>query len=336
MNQKLSPATDKDILILNHWHELPPPLFILAPPRSFTSIVCAMLGQHPQMYGLPEMHLFQVETMTARAALIDQVPYPMGSGLLRAIAQLYYGEQNERTVQMARRWLSRRPDVTTDFIFKALADRVFPLIVVDKSPSNTNNPNVLQRIHSLFPRARFLHLLRHPRGQGESVIRFIGEREKDGPIPPTHWLMQISSKNPVQARTNGAEGLVLDPQVGWYRQHRTICDFLKTISSETQMRVRGEDLLGEPDRVLREIVNWMGLRNDVSAIEAMKHPEASPYAFFGPPGGRYGNDENFLRDPSPRFGRTKALRLEGPLGWRTDGQGFSDEVKRLAQELGYV
>lgn len=33
------------------------PLFILAPPRSFTSVVCAMIGQHPDMCGLPEVNL---------------------------------------------------------------------------------------------------------------------------------------------------------------------------------------------------------------------------------------------------------------------------------------
>src|SRR5438874_389166 len=30
------------------------PVFILALPGSFSSVVCAMLGQHPEMYGLPE------------------------------------------------------------------------------------------------------------------------------------------------------------------------------------------------------------------------------------------------------------------------------------------
>jgi hypothetical protein len=38
------------------------PLFILAPPRSFTSVICGMIGQHPQMYGLPEVNLFAGET----------------------------------------------------------------------------------------------------------------------------------------------------------------------------------------------------------------------------------------------------------------------------------
>lgn len=335
MSEQLPPATGRDVLILDHWHELPPPLFILAPPRSFTSIACAMLGQHPQMYGMPETHLLYVETVSARAVRIARVTYPMGDGLLRAIAQLYYGEQSERTVQKARRWLSRRSEVTTDFIFKALADRVFPLIMVDKSPSNVDSLKVLQRMHSNFPRARFIHLLRHPRGHGESVMRFMDERTKHGPLPPTHWLIQISSKPPEQAGANEPEGLVLDPQVGWYRYHKTICDFLRIIPTDAQIRVRGEDLLAEPDRVLREIVNWIGLRNDASAIEDMKHPERSPYAFLGPPGARYGNDEFFLRDPSFRPGRVGPLRLEGPLGWRNDGKGFSDEVKRLAQEFGY-
>jgi hypothetical protein len=37
------------------------PLVILAPGRSYTSVVCTMLGQHPQMYNLPELHLFACE-----------------------------------------------------------------------------------------------------------------------------------------------------------------------------------------------------------------------------------------------------------------------------------
>ena len=39
------------------------PLFLLAPPRSYTSLVNAMLGQHPQAFGLPELCLFNVERL---------------------------------------------------------------------------------------------------------------------------------------------------------------------------------------------------------------------------------------------------------------------------------
>lgn len=336
MSQPVSQVTERDVLILEHRHELPPPLFILAPPRSFTSIACAMLGQHPQLYGLPETHLFCEETMSARAARVTRATYPMGHGLLRAVAELYFDAQNEDTVRLARQWLKCRSAVTTDFIFKALADRVFPLILVDKSPSTINSVRILQRTHSLFPGACFIHLLRHPRGHSESVMRYIDERRKHGPIPPTHWLLQISQAT-VQAHVSEQEGPGLDPQFGWYARHKIICDFLRTIPAEAQIRVRGEDLLAQPDRILLEVASWMGLRTDAPAIEAMKHPERSPYAFFGPPGARYGNDAFFLQEPSlrPGRGRGRVHHLEGPLGWRSDGQGFSDEVMGLAQEFGY-
>ena len=235
----------------------------------------------------------------------------------------------------ARQWLRHRSEVSTDFIFKTLADRVFPLVLVDKSPSTTSSLNALQRTHRKFPNARYIHLLRHPRGHGESVIRLLEERRKSGPIPSTHWLVQISSQSPGQASTSRPEDLVLDPQFGWHARNRTICDFLAKIPAEQRMRVRGEDLLAEPDRILPEIASWMRLLNDVSAIDAMKHPERSPYAFLGPRGARWGNDPFFLQDPLLRPGRVRTHHLEGSLGWRSDGQGFSDEVLALAQEFGY-
>lgn len=39
------------------------PTFILAPPRSFSTVVCSMLGQRPQLYGLPEIHLVGTESV---------------------------------------------------------------------------------------------------------------------------------------------------------------------------------------------------------------------------------------------------------------------------------
>ena len=51
-----------------------PPVFILAPPRSYTTLICAMLGQHPELYGLPELHLFIAERMKGRRATARQHP----------------------------------------------------------------------------------------------------------------------------------------------------------------------------------------------------------------------------------------------------------------------
>lgn len=314
-----------------------PPLFILAPPRSFTSIVCAMLGQHPDMYGLPETHLFTEDTMRARAARAAGASYPMGHGLLRVVAELYFGGQDEATVDKARAWLQARSSTTTAEVYRALGHKVFPLILIDKSPSNVNSPATVRRLRANFPQARYIHLLRHPRGHGESVMRFIEERKRHGPIPPGHWLLDISSARPgVNAAGAAAGTIMLDPQTGWYHRHNVICQFLQTLPASMSLRIRGEDLLSAPDRVLQHIAQWIGVRGDPGAIDEMKHPERSPFAFLGPPGARYGNDAFFLRDPVLRSGRERDHSLGGPLSWRADDEGFRPEVRDLAKEFGYT
>ena len=45
-----------------------------------------------------------------------------------------------------------------------------PLVVVDKSPAYAMDGENLLRMDKAVPEARYLHLLRHPRGQGESIM----------------------------------------------------------------------------------------------------------------------------------------------------------------------
>ena len=71
------------------------------------------------------------------------------------------------------------------------------------------------------------------------------------------------------------------------------------------------------------------------AIEEMKHPERSPYACFGPPGARFGNDRFFLERPALRPERAEPHTLVGPLPWREDGRELMPEVIELARQFGY-
>jgi hypothetical protein len=312
------------------------PLFVLAPPRSFTSVVGTMLGQHPQMYGLPETHLFGCETMAEWWRTCEEQTFPRSHGLLRAVAELFFGEQTEHTVGLAGGWLRRRSHFTTGLLMEALAARVHPRIIVDKSPSVVYNVKFLERIRSVFPRARFIHLLRHPRAHGESVMRFLEERRRKGSVPASHWLLHLATYPDLSAPSEATErSRELDPQKGWFVLNQNIIEFFKSLPEWQKLRVRGEDLLQSPDELLRQIAEWMGVAADGASIDEMKHPERSPYACFGPPGARYGNDDFFLQSPALRPGRAEARRLEAPLSWRKDGQGFLPEVKALAQEFGY-
>jgi hypothetical protein len=279
-----------------------------------------MLGQHPQMYGLPETHLFTSQTMEEWWA--SHHGSDRTDGLSRAVAQIMFRSQTEATIRLARQWL-RRPHRSTADVLRDLARKLSPLMLVEKTPQASERIDHLSRIDAQFPGARFLHLLRHPLGH---VLSRLERRLKNlQKITPGMDLVRVAE------RFGGA-----DPQMLWHRCNSNILSFLDGVSPDRQMRMRGEDLLGDPDRYLRDIAVWLNLRSDSEAIEAMKHPERSPFACFGPPNAPMGGDENFFRQPALRPIRPATQGLDGPVPWRQDGKGFRPVIRDLAQRFGYT
>ena len=124
-------------------------------------------------------------------------------------------------------------------------------------------------------------------------------------------------------------------RVFWYESNATILRFLERVPAENRIRVRGEDFITDLDGALRQLCAWLGISCTPEDLEAMKHPESSPFSCVGPATARLGNDINFLLDARIRPARASRHRLDGPLPWRTDGKGFSPKVLALADEFGY-
>ena len=300
-----------------------PPLFLLAPPRSYTSLVNAMLGQHPPMYGLPELCLFNVDTLVelwqgSTGEIAENVAM-VRHGLMRAVAEVWGGEQRTNTVNMAFAWASAREHLSTAEVYQEIVDRIHPLVAVEKSPSYTMSVRRMQAMHRAFPDARFLHLVRHPVAQCKSLMAI-----NDGA-----FCLKI------EAFELGDDYAMIEPQIAWHDINANILDFLREVPPERQLRMRGEDIMAAPQAKLAEIARWAGLRDDPQAIDEMMHPERSPYACFGPVNALFGNDPNFLAGPTFRPHTPKVPPLAQPVPWRTDGRGLYPEVIALAQEFGY-
>ena len=292
---------------------------VLAPPRSFGSVVGAMLGQHPDLFGLPEVNLFLAETMGERAGMLAARPLAE-HGLLRAVAQLVRSEQTVPAVTEARRWLYARRRLTTLSVLHELMAGVRPRILVDRSTTTVEHAAHMQRARRSVEGVKFLHLLRHPVTQGQSLLR-------TGGLAAVARLCGMDPNRP---------GTTPDPQRAWFTLHTNICTFLDGLAKDAMFRVRGEDLLADPETHLRQIAQGLGIRSDRGAVEAMRHPERWPFAGFGPLTARFGSDPGFLRDPRPRAGSGfRSASLSAPLPWRSDGKGFSPEVVDLAREFGY-
>jgi len=317
---------------------IPDPLIILSPPRSFSSVVSTMLGQHPELYCFPELHLFVAETVgdfLDREAKKEN--YSGSPGLLRALAELHEGRQTTSGVLRAGLWLHARRDWTIKALLDHLFARVAPRIAIEKSPITCMDAAFLAIAHGCYPRARYLHLTRHPVATRQSMGEFFSERKR------------------LRSRHHAQASLEFDHLLLWYRMHRNILEFTARLPEGQVLRIKGEDLLSEPDRYLPQLAEWLGVRTDAAAIEEMKHPERSPYACVGPMPARGGNDGKFMRSPSLRQGRVREPSLakllrDTPIDWIAkpglellaaaglqlmDSETIADEVSALAQRLGY-
>jgi hypothetical protein len=298
------------------------PLFLLAPPRSYTSLMNAMIGQHPQAYGLPELNLFNIKKIKH---LWRKVSDDIGDdsnrrqGLLRAVAEIYAGEQTSAAVTMAKHWAAAREECSTEEVFKELVDKLDPLIAVEKSPAYTISLKRLTRIYETFSDARFIHLVRHPIPQCKSVLKL-----NDG-------IFALF----VNAFEFQEERAIVEPQIAWYDININILNFLDMVPKENQIRMQGELLMSDPETQLGKICRWLKIRDDAEAIDEMMHPERSPFACFGPVNALFGNDPNFLRGPTFRRHTPKIPSFDSPLPWRDDGNKLRPEVIALAEEFGY-
>ena len=307
----------------------------MALPCSFSSVIGTMLGQHPQLYGLPETHIFGCNTVAEWWDASSKESFNMSHGLLRAVAQMYFDEQSDIAIAQARAWLRRRSDFTTGFLLETLAERISPRILVEKSPSIVYSRTSMDRAHSMFPVGRFIHLVQHPRSYCESVLSAIREASALGSVPA--WMLDLASYpgtsegSDVARREEDA-----DPQRAWLVLNANICTFLESVPDCQKIRVRGEDVLSDPAKALRYIADWMKIRSDDDAIEEMKHPERSPYAVLGPPSALYGNDHRFLAHPSLAPNSIALQTLDGALNRKRGGVVCSSEVKHLARQFGYT
>jgi hypothetical protein len=278
-----------------------------------------MLGQHPETYGVPELNLFLEDTVKQWWPRMTGANQFMIHGLLRLVAQLYSGEQDTNTIDMARRWLRERLDRTTAEIFQELVQYVAPLRIVEKSPVYAANPRNLFRIEKCFPDAMYLHLVRHPITQGRSLTNLA-----DGKMLMMSQSYDYTTFPPT-----------LDPQYAWLKFQYHILDFLQTIPPERKRVLRGEDFLNAPRDHVVDLCHWLEISDDAAAVDATLHPEDSPFARLGPCGAHLGNDVNFLRKPVYKQQTIKERSLDEELPWREDGKKLIPGVKILAGQLGY-
>jgi sulfotransferase family protein len=293
------------------------PVLILAAPHSLSSLLSAALGQHPEAYATPGLHLHRAPTVGESIANARMEEPGQVHSLLRTIAHLYSSEQTVESVEMARRWLRRRERLPSVHVYREICQKAAPRLLVERCPIQTGATTILRSMGAAFPGARFIYLVRHPFAQGKAALSDL----------------QSAKKLIRDHRENNAQSPELDPQFAWFETQIAILEFLDTIPKENQWHLRVEDLVTEASTVLSDLCSWLGLAWSSDILRAMLAFENSPFYGPGPFNAPSGYDP-ILRTLSPWAPLPTEPPLESELPWRKK-IGLAPQALELAQALGY-
>jgi hypothetical protein len=288
------------------------PVFVLCSPGSGSNQLCTLLAQHPHAYVTPGLNLQFKQTIGDLLEYRRSTPRTT-DGLLRAIAQLFAGEQTMDSIEMAKRWLRRRKSASSEDVMKELCEKVSPARLIDRWLFYAREADLLPKVSSAFPNAQFLHLTRHPVEQGMAILQSVEGiadlwNEKS---------LDRSSKCPA-----------LDPQYSWFNAQATIMEFSDSLSPGQYLQIRIEEVTACPEDCLRKLCDWLELPRG-TAERARDWPFTSPGPYNAPGGMEWEPAPDIKRIPDPSH------TLSESLPWMKKKVGLAEPAKILAQALGY-
>ncbi|WP_165634812.1 sulfotransferase family protein [Thermostaphylospora chromogena] len=296
------------------------PIFLLAPPRSCSTVTVAMLAQHPQIYGFPELLLFTAPTV---GALLGQRQEDVGlpddwierrlSGLYRAVAEVHRGSQDPAAIDWARAWLAERAHWPTSRLMRHLVEAVRPRVALEKSPETVTRDGALERCMTAFPDARYIHLTRHP----AATVRSMKE----------NWRTLFTGLD--------AEAFHALCVRAWCLAHLRILRALEKVPPRNRMRIKAEDVLRDPEGALSQVVRRLGLDWNETIAKSVRSPERWRFGGLGPAGRLYGGDWKFLTSPALRTPQPEEGSAAEDLG-----RGLEERPRAalaaLMRRLGYT
>jgi tetratricopeptide (TPR) repeat protein len=181
------------------------PVLVVGMPRSGTSLLEQILASHSQAYGAGEVNFWE-----------DAFAAFAGSGA-SAFAQL------------ARQYLERLG-----------AHSGQALRVIDKMPANFLYAGL---IHAVFPRARIIHVRRHPLDTCLSI-----------------YFQNFFHLHPYAAD--------LELLVGYYRQYQRVSDYWRAVlPAHSLLEIRYEELIADQEHWTRRMLEFVGLPWDPRCLD---------------------------------------------------------------------
>ena len=213
-----------------------PAIFILAPPRSGTTLLRVMLAGHPRLFAAPELQLLCFNTLAERKAAFTGKYSAWSEGTIRTIMELRQCGPDE-----AKRIMAEYEDqgyATKDF-YRVLQGWCGDRTLVDKTPSYALDPDTLSKAEHDFREPRYIHLVRHPRAMVQSFERL--------------HMDQVLYLKDHSFTTRELGELV------WTVSHQNILSLLNSVTNSRHIRVHFEQLIQAPRQVMTALCSALDL-----------------------------------------------------------------------------
>jgi len=280
-----------------------PVIFLLAVPRSGSTLMRVMLAGHSRLFSPPELLLLPFARMGLRLELLRACGYDWGRmGTRQALEEL--GEPQPDA--LLDDWEER--DAGLGEVFGYLQERCAPRILLDKTPANMASLDWLKQAERLFARPRYVHLVRHPGAVMESFqrMRFQGLLGANFGIwddDPALFASEV-----------------------WAAWNENVLQFRALIGDERIRLVHYEDLVRDPHKTMTEVCRFLDLEVEEAVLD--------PYA-----AGRVGKADS---GGNPKIGDWN-LNTHGGIDpsqadkWKQGGGALrlTERARRVADELGY-
>jgi amino acid adenylation domain-containing protein len=238
-------------------------LFILAPPRSGTTLLRAMLAGHPRLFAAAELQLLGFNTLDERRRAFSGKFSLWLEGTVRTVMEIR-GCDADEAWRIMESYESQ--GCTTRRFYKVLQDWLGARILVDKSPSYALDPATLEKAERDFEGAQYIHLIRHPYAMVRSFERYHMDE------------VLFLGKNSFSVRELG--------ELVWVISHQNTVEFLRGVPEDRQFAMHFEDLVERPRELMEQLCARLGLEFHPALLEPYSgmhkkmidgiHPDSTP------------------------------------------------------------
>jgi len=203
-------------------------VFLIAAPRSGSTLLLRMLGSHRAIYSPPEPHLVTPLASLGFYDMVEKAPYdPIISqrGVREVVAELPRGEADYLDALRAY----------TDTIYRRLLEATDYTLLVDKTPAYAL---VLDFLARLYPDARYIVLTRNPLAIWSSFV----ESFFDGDQEAAH------QHNPLMER--------YVPAIARFLREKPVA----------LHHIRYEELVQVPEKEMQKLCNFLSIDYDASMV----------------------------------------------------------------------